>query len=327
MNKRPLLAAAMSALLLVGCSSGDATPPVATAPAKELAKPAADDLIEIGAVTGLGYSADGKSLYAATRGALLQHQQEGWSKPINEFDLTAMTVTEKSLYVSGHPSSGTPFKDPLGLLKSTNGGKKFEWVSLHGEAELTMLASSYHKGTIYTYSPNQQGDFGAGLASTDDEGAHWIPAQLKTQRLNIRAMAVHPDLGNVLALATKDAVEFSENHGDQLTARSTFFTNATALAFDLANPDTLYVATADGDGSKLYAFDDYRQLKTTAKTEYEPLITLPTGNTITAIASNRKSDELAFATESHNIYQISKTKPSLQNAALTQNGAVKIEKK
>lgn len=330
MYKRSLLAVALTAsLALAGCGSGGTEPTSAVSKAGEEQRKSDPNQLTLGNVTGLGYSADGNSLYAATAGALLEHKREGWLTPLNRYDLTALVTTEKAMYISGRD----PEQDstPLGLLQSVNSGKKFTESSLAGIAALEQTtAASYNKGTLYTYSKEAQGDFKAGLYTSDDQGATWKPAELVIKKSEVRALAVHPDYGNVLAIATKTGVMFSEDNGNTVLAESSFFKNTTALAFDPNHPDTLFVATQDEKGSYLYAFNNYRKLRSSQKggfTDYPALITLPQGNRITAVAVNPKRDEMAIATESGNIYQFPRSKPSMASAAITVQGTVKILKK
>lgn len=329
MYKRTLLAVSLAAALLTaGCSSGGSEPTVATVKTTQGKKQPDPNQIIIGQVTGLGYSADGTSLYAATDNALLPHKREGWLTPLNRYDLTSLVTTEKTMYISGRDREQD--NSPLGLLKSVNAGKKFEESSLAGVAALpTTTAASYRKGTLYTYSKEAQGDFKAGLYTSDDQGETWHPTEIIIQKSEIRALAVHPDHGNVLAIGTREGILFSEDSGNTVLVESPFFKNTTAMAFDLNNPDTLFVATQDEKGSYLYAFHNYRKLRSAPKSgfTYSPLVTLPPGNRITAVAVNPKVDEMAIATESGNIYQFPRTKPSMASAALTQQGTVQILKK
>jgi hypothetical protein len=266
MKKRAFLTAALAALLLVGCSSGDAEKTAApTAASTAPASKKDPDLQEIGAVNALAYSADGSTLYAGTETALWAKGKDGWEQ-INNYNITMMVLTEKTLYISGIAPEDAKLRNPIGVLKSNNGGAKFEAASLAGIATLgPKTAASFRTGTLYTYVEKAQNKFKAGLYYSKEDGANWTPAEAKLQGVEIRALAAHPDYGNVVALATRQGIRFSEDYGATIVAESTFFKNATALAFDLQNPDTLFVATQDETGSKLYAFNNYRKLRTADK--------------------------------------------------------------
>lgn len=80
-------------------------------------------------------------------------------------DFMGLAGSAELLVASGHPGAGSTLPDPVGLLRSTNGGETWETVSLTGEIDFHTLAVS--------------GDNIAGAATTgellysQDAGATW----------------------------------------------------------------------------------------------------------------------------------------------------------
>lgn len=62
-----------------------------------------------------------------------------------KIDLMGLAVTHNILYASGHPEAGSNLKNPLGLIKSTDGGKNWKTVSLEGKVDFHFLEVNRNK--------------------------------------------------------------------------------------------------------------------------------------------------------------------------------------
>jgi hypothetical protein len=59
-----------------------------------------------------------------------------WSTaPGAPHDFMGFSGAKNAIYSSGHPAPGTPLRNPLGLMKSTDGGKS--WQQLGSPAKRT----------------------------------------------------------------------------------------------------------------------------------------------------------------------------------------------
>ena len=56
-----------------------------------------------------------------------------------KIDLMGLAITNNILYASGHPEAGSNLKNPLGLIKSTDGGKNWKTVALEGKVDFHFL--------------------------------------------------------------------------------------------------------------------------------------------------------------------------------------------
>ena len=92
------------------------------------------------------------------------------SKSGNERDdLMGMTgeAGTESLVSSGHPGPGSSFKNPVGLIASSDGGSNWQSISLEGEVDYHALAVS--EGTVIGYGG------GKTLSVSADGGRTWSP--------------------------------------------------------------------------------------------------------------------------------------------------------
>lgn len=58
------------------------------------------------------------------------------------FDVMGLAVDGSTIYASGHPGAGSNWVNPIGLLKSTDGGKSWAKISLEGKVDFHLLEVS-----------------------------------------------------------------------------------------------------------------------------------------------------------------------------------------
>lgn len=58
------------------------------------------------------------------------------------FDIMGLSVLGKTLFASGHPGSDSKLPQPVGLLRSKDGGKNWEKISLQGKVDFHLLELS-----------------------------------------------------------------------------------------------------------------------------------------------------------------------------------------
>ena len=83
----------------------------------------------------------GDKILLGTHHGLYQYYSSNSIKMIGseKLDLMALTVNKNSLYASGHPEPGSKVKNPLGLIRSTDGGKTWKVLSLQGNVDFHLL--------------------------------------------------------------------------------------------------------------------------------------------------------------------------------------------
>jgi hypothetical protein len=128
-------------------------------------------------------------------------------------------ATAQYLYSSGHPAPGSGLANPFGLIRSRDGGKTWDKLSLDGETDFHLLATSWNTNAIYVWNPAPSSRMRQpGLHYTINNGFAWQPAPATGLNGGPRAIAVHPDNAAVVALATSEGVFVSHDSGGKFTA-------------------------------------------------------------------------------------------------------------
>jgi hypothetical protein len=106
-------------------------------------------------------------ILAATHAGLYDITQSGAASRVGEGtdDLMSLTVDGSGdLYASGHPATGSSATDPLGLIRSSDGGRNWAPVSREGESDFHAL--TVHGSTIVGLADTT-------LATSRDAGRTW----------------------------------------------------------------------------------------------------------------------------------------------------------
>ncbi|MFW0773534.1 WD40/YVTN/BNR-like repeat-containing protein [Paenarthrobacter nitroguajacolicus] len=101
-------------------------------------------------------------------------------------------------YASGHPGPGSDMPNPMGLVRSADGGKTWEQLSRQGESDFHALATA--KSGIVAYD---------GTLLTSPDGKTWSPA---TAGFVPAVLAGNPETDTVLA-TTRDGLQRSTDGG------------------------------------------------------------------------------------------------------------------
>lgn len=184
-------AAVVLALSLAACSPA-ATPESAPTTAAESALPSAH-------VHGLSVDADGKVLLATHEG-LFDVTADPAVKVGPTIDLMGFTAAKDpgTFYASGHPGQGSTLANPVGLIRSTDGGATWEEVSRQGESDFHTLTTT--KSGIVAFD---------GTLRTSPDGLTWDTV---AAGFAPAALAGHPESDTVLA-TTEAGIQRSTDGG------------------------------------------------------------------------------------------------------------------
>lgn len=151
-------------------------------------------------VHGLTVSGDTSQVLLATHDGLFDVTKQPATKIGGTNDLMGFTAGKDSgvFYASGHPGEGSDLPNPLGLIKSTDGGKTWEQLSRQGESDFHALTTT--KSGIVAFD---------GTLRTSPDGRTW-----KTVAADFApaVLAGHPDSATVLA-TTPDGIQRSTDGG------------------------------------------------------------------------------------------------------------------
>jgi photosystem II stability/assembly factor-like uncharacterized protein len=110
----------------------------------------------------------GKQIFFGTHEGLYHYKSKNDITAVGQdrFDIMGLNISRNTLFASGHPGINSQLPQPVGLLKSTDGGKNWKKVSLQGKVDFHLLEVSNKE--IYG------GDSGSGtLFYSKDQGKNW----------------------------------------------------------------------------------------------------------------------------------------------------------
>jgi len=246
-------------------------------------------------VHGLAYSADGRDLLVPNHTGLARFRDGGWSEvagPIHDF--AGFSLTERAIYASGHPAPGSDLPNPLGLVKSIDGGASWTTLALGGEADFHILAAGYRSNSIYVLNVEPNSAMSrVGLHHSTDDGKTWRYRAGRGVQGNGFALAAHPIDPATVAVVTDKGLFLSRDAGESFK-RFDGRLAATAVTFEL-------------DGQKLrFARAIRRQMVSAALDSRSRTIVLlpPIGlDYVTHIAQSPTSPRtFAIATDRRHVY-------------------------
>jgi photosystem II stability/assembly factor-like uncharacterized protein len=198
--------------------------------------------------------------------------------------------TDEGFYSSGHPGSGSNLVNPLGLIRSTDGGGSIQTLAFSGETDFHLMSASYESHAVYVLNPRQNSQLSPGLHYTLDEGQSWSQSAGRGVSGNPLQLAVHPTEANTVALATEGGLFLSNDYGDTFVQIGSL-APVSSVSFDPHGEGLLF------GYQSLYSY-------TLADAQILPLETPVIGNqdALGYIAVNPVFEQIAVATFSKDIY-------------------------
>ena len=242
-------------------------------------------------IHGMGFSSDGRQLFIPAHDGLRIFEAGRWLIPdLPSNDYMGYSATNDGFYSSGHPGRDTNLINPLGLIRSSDGGKTLNTLGFAGETDFHVMGVGYQNHAIYVLNPSPNSQLSIGLYYTLDDGQTWQESRAGGISTRPFQIAVHPNESNRVALATEGGLFLSNDNGDTFT-QVRQDAPITSVSFDPA-------------GSQL--FFGYQNLNAydmeTGTILMLPSPTIAADDAIAYIATNPVSDEIAFATFSKDIF-------------------------
>jgi hypothetical protein len=171
---------------------------------------------------GLAFSVDGQRVIVSSHGGLAAFANGRWSRAAAPaHDYKGLATTHDGLYGSGHPAQDAAAPDPLGLMKSRDGGATWHPLGLAGESDFHTLATSHATNAIYVANRDANSRMaGPGLYFTLTDGRTWQRAADKGRGYMLHGLAVHPTNAAVVAAATDDGLYVSRDWADTFAWRA-----------------------------------------------------------------------------------------------------------
>lgn len=164
---------------------------------------------------GIAFSANGRQILVPHREGIAVFERGNWLRwPGPKHAYVGFAATKSALYGSGHADPKSGFPNPLGFLRSRDGGMTWERLGFQGEASFPALAAGWSSDVVYVWNAERNWSMRApGLYSTSDDGRNWIRARGKGLDGETVAVAVHPRDGRNVAVATNQGVFLSRDSG------------------------------------------------------------------------------------------------------------------
>jgi hypothetical protein len=253
----------------------------------------AGGMIDFPHIHGLGFSADGRQLLVPTHTGLRVFADDRWQRPdVPANDYMGFAATNEGFYSSGHPGPDSRLINPIGLVKSTDGGKTLNALSSAGESDFHLMGVGYQNHAVYVLNQAQNSKLAIGLYYTLDDGQNWHQAAMRAVPGQPLQIAVHPMNAATVALASEQGLFLSTDSGG---------------SFVSIGPSGPVSAVAfSPDGNRLFFGLNTLSVYEIASKQSTVLSTLPlaANDAIGFIAVNpKRAGELAAATFGRNIYR------------------------
>ncbi|WP_415783090.1 F510_1955 family glycosylhydrolase [Brevibacillus invocatus] len=244
---------------------------------------------------GLGYSPDGKEMIIPAHDGLRIYEDGSWMAAEGpKHDYMGFAPSSDGFYSSGHPAPGSALKNPLGIVKSTDGGKTIQTLVLDGQTDFHLLAVGYSSHVIYAMNPQANSIMDEpGLYFSTDDAKTWTKSQSNGIREEPISLAVHPSKDAIVALGTPTGVYLSKDNGNHFEK---VVTNGQATALLFNEEGDLFMGGYQNNANLQKMNVENR------KAEKLPIPTL-TEDAIAYIAQNPSNkNELSFVTFKKDVY-------------------------
>lgn len=217
-------------------------------------------IVELRHAHGIGYSADGSRIFVPNHHGIAVYSEGRWSKIAGSVhDYMGFVVTRQFVFSSGHLAGSRGRANPLGLMRSGDGGQSWTALALAGEAEFHLVAAGYLSNTVYVYSPEPNSAMprpGLYRLMMGKRLVGWRAAAARGLAGDVGMLTAHPSEPATLAAATTAGLYLSRDGGDEFHPIDTA-SRATAARFTLdgdallvgslnAKPGLFRVALKDG---------------------------------------------------------------------------------
>ena len=287
--------------LLGGCNRGQSAPSTETANQSAEGTHIHDETYEqteqatalvMPHIHGLGFSPDGQQLLVPAHDGLRIYSEDTWHIPdVPAHDYMGFTPANDGFYSSGHPHPSSNLVNPLGLVKSSDGGQTLVRLGFEGESDFHFMAVGYENHAIYVANAAPNSTLQSGVYYSLDDGQSWQPSNVLGLTAQPTQMAVHPTQANVVAMATGSGLFLSNDYANSFVLVKESGP-VTALTF---HPDKQTLLTGY---LQLFRYDFTTQERTPLSAPE-----ISTDDSINYVASSPANpNELALATLNRDIY-------------------------
>jgi hypothetical protein len=253
----------------------------------------AQGVIDFPHIHGLGFSADGRQLLVPAHTGLRVFVDDMWQSPaVPANDYMGYAATNDGFYSSGHAGTGSGLVNPIGLVKSADGGKTLTTLGFAGESDFHLMGVGYQNHAVYVLNQAQNPKLSIGLHYSLDDGRTWQQGAMRGVPGQPLQIAVHPTNAATVALASEQGLFLSTDNGNSFVP--------------IGSAEPVSAVTFSSDGNRLFFGLNTLSVYDIASKQSTVVSTLPlaANDAIGFIAVNPvRSDELAAASFARNIYR------------------------
>lgn len=207
----------------------------------------AQAIVELRHTHGLGYSADGSRILIPNHYGIAVYSDGRWFKvtgPVHDY--MGFVATRDFMFSSGHAAGSRGGDNPLGLMRSADGGSTWSTLGLRGEAEFHVVAAGYFSNAVYVYNPRPNSVMARpGIYRlVGHRLVGWRGAAGRGLRGELGMLTAHPSETETVAAATTEGLFVSRNGGEEFMPMVTGV-RATTARFTL-DGEALLVGTLEG---------------------------------------------------------------------------------
>lgn len=178
-------------------------------------------IIELRHAHGIGYSADGSRILIPNHYGIAVYSEGRWSKLQGpEHDYMGFVVARDFIFTSGHVARSRGSSNPLGLLRSADGGNSWAALGFEGIAEFHLVAAGYFTNAVYIYNTDANAVMPrAGLYRMVGERlVGWRSAAGRGLKGEPAMLSAHPTHPGTIAVATSTGLYVSQDGGEDFRA-------------------------------------------------------------------------------------------------------------
>lgn len=207
----------------------------------------AQALVELRHAHGIGYSVDGSQILVPNHFGIAVYSEGRWSRvPGPADDFMGFVVTRDFMFSSGHLAGSRGADNPLGLMRSGDGGRSWMSLGFKGEAEFHLVAAGYFTNAVYVYNakPHRAMPRTGIYRMMGERLVGWRGAAGRGLEGEVAMLTAHPKESATVAAATSAGVFVSRDGGNEFNPIMTAL-RATVARFML-DGDALLVGTLRG---------------------------------------------------------------------------------
>ncbi|MBP0726845.1 VPS10, VPS10 domain protein [Bacillus sp. RG28] len=170
--------------------------------------------LKIEHIHGTGYPGNMNGFVIATHnGIKIYNGQDWYETKENNNDYMGFQATTNGFFASGHPESNSNLKNPLGLVKSVDGGKTISPIKFYGVTDFHNMSVGYFSHDIFVFNQEKNSELDTGFYISKNEGESWKQIIPKGLPNSLNSFSLHPSKTSLIAMNSNEGLYLSTDEG------------------------------------------------------------------------------------------------------------------